>query len=684
MPLRSEAEALLERLTGTPGASFRDGQAEAIAHLVEARGRVLVVQRTGWGKSAVYFIATRLLRDRGAGATVLISPLLALMRNQLQMAERAGVRAATINSDNRDEWSEIEASIRAGAIDLLLISPERLNNIGFRANVLPELLRTTGLLVVDEAHCISDWGHDFRPDYRRIARIIDALPGGVPVLCTTATANDRVVADIVDQLGSDLAVHRGTLDRESLSLAVVDAPDPALRLAYLAEQIPKLPGSGIVYCLTIDDTRRVAGWLRARGIDAVAYSGQTDSDERVRIEERLLANEVKVVCATSALGMGFDKPDLHFVLHYQDPGSPIAYYQQVGRAGRGVDRSYGILLRGHEDVDIQDHFIETAFPSQPDAEAVVALLAEADGPVKLAQLESEVNVRKGRLESMLKILEVEDVVARVDGGWTRTPTPWTYPVDRIAHVTEQRRVEQRAMREYASTDGCRMLFLRTLLDDRDASPCGRCDRCRGTSISLDAIPPSLVAEAGSYLRDAALTIEQRKTWGFALESPRGKIPPELQHEPGRALCVRGDGGWGPVLRSAGDHLPEELLDALEKLVRRWSPPVEWLTTVPSDRHGALLDDVAARLAERLALPVVGALRRTRDAPSQREMSNSTQQLRNVLGALTVDERVDLPPGPVLLLDDLVDSRWTFTVAAAALLGVGTGPVHPLALATAFG
>ena len=683
MPSRTEAEALLERLTGIPGASFRAGQAEAIEHLVDARGRVLVVQRTGWGKSAVYFIATRLLRDRGAGATVLISPLLALMRNQLQMAERAGVRAATINSDNRDEWSEIESSIERGEVDLLLISPERLNNPTFRANVLPELLRTTGLLVVDEAHCISDWGHDFRPDYRRIARIIDALPDGVPVLCTTATANDRVVDDIVEQLGNDLAVHRGTLDRESLSLAVVDAPDPALRLAYLAEQIPKLPGSGIVYCLTIDDTRRVAGWLRSRGVDAVAYSGQTDSDERVRIEERLLANEVKVVCATSALGMGFDKPDLHFVLHYQDPGSPIAYYQQVGRAGRGVDRSYGILLRGHEDVDIQDHFIETAFPSQHDAEAVVALLAASDAPVKLAQLESEVNVRKGRLEAMLKILEVDDVVARVDGGWVRTPTPWTYPVERIAHVTEQRRVEQRAMREYASTDGCRMLFLRALLDDRDAAPCGRCDRCRGTSISLD-LPASLVAEAGSYLRDAALTIEPRKTWGFALESPRGKISVELQPQEGRALCVRGDGGWGPVLRAAGDQLPEELLDALEKLVRRWSPPVEWLTTVPSDRRGALLDDVVARLGERLGLPVISVLRRTRDAPSQREMANSTQQLRNVLGALAVDERVDVPRGPVLLLDDLVDSRWTSTVASAALLGAGSGPVHPLALATAFG
>src|SRR4051794_19143848 len=679
MPIRDDAEALLGRLTGSPSPEFRDGQWEAIAHLVERRGRVLVVQRTGWGKSAVYFIATRLLRDRGAGATVLISPLLALMRNQLQMADRAGVRAATINSDNRDEWEGIESAIKGGDIDLLLISPERLNNTTFRANVLPQLLDETGLLVVDEAHCISDWGHDFRPDYRRIARIIDALPDGVPVLCTTATANDRVVADIVEQLGRDLAVHRGTLDRESLSLAVVDAPDPAVRLAYLAEQIPKLPGSGIVYCLTIDDTRRVAAWLRSRGIDALAYSGQTDSAERIQIEERLLANEVKVVCATSALGMGFDKPDLHFVIHYQDPGSPIAYYQQVGRAGRGVAKSYGILLRGHEDVDIQDHFIDTAFPSQRDAETVVSFLDDAGGPVKLAQLEGEVNVRKSRLEGMLKILEVEDVVARVDGGWARTPQPWTYPVDRNANVTEQRRVEQRAMREYASTDGCRMVFLRTLLDDTSVVPCGRCDRCRGTSVKLD-FPPSLVAEAGSFLRDIALTIEPRKTWGFSLESPRGKIPPELQLAEGRALCVRGDGGWGQVLRAAGDALPDELLDAIEKLVRRWQPEVEWLTTVPSDRRGVLLDDVAARLGERLGLPVVSALRRTRAMPSQRDMENTTQQLRSVLGAFEVD--ADVPRGPVLLLDDLVDSRWTITVAGIALRDAGSGAVHPLALAKA--
>ncbi|MEA3020341.1 MAG: ATP-dependent helicase RecQ, partial [Actinomycetota bacterium] len=519
--------------------------------------------------------------------------------------------------------------------------------------------------------------------YRRIQRVLEALPSGVPVLCTTATANDRVVGDIVDQLGSDLLVSRGTLDRESLALAVVDAPDPAVRLAYLAEQIPKLPGSGIVYCLTIGDTERVARWLRARGIDAVAYSGQTDSDERVQIEERLLANEVKVVCATSALGMGFDKPDLPFVIHYQDPGSPIAYYQQVGRAGRGVPKAYGILLRGHEDVDIQDHFIETAFPSQADAESVVELLEDAEEPVKLATIEGAVNVRRGRLEGMLKILEVDDVVERVDGSWRRTKEPWTYPVERTARVTEQRRVEQRAMREYATTDGCRMVFLRSLLDDTSVVACGRCDRCRGTTVKLD-FPPALVAEAGSFLRDVALTIEPRKTWGFSLESPRGKIPAELQVCEGRALCVRGDGGWGQVLRAAGDALPDELLDAIRTLVARWQPDPAptWITQMPSDRNGARLDDVVRRLGERLSLPVVDALVRTRTADSQQGMENSSQQLRNVLGAFAVDGA--LPAGPVLLVDDLVDSRWTVTVAGAALLDAGSGPVHPLALAKAFG
>jgi ATP-dependent DNA helicase RecQ len=684
MTLRDEADELLRRLTARPDAVFHDGQWEAIETLVGDRRRALVVQRTGWGKSAVYFIATRLLRDRGAGATVLVSPLLALMRNQIEAAARLGVRAATINSTNRDEWAEIESRIAAGEVDVLLISPERLNNRQFRLDVLPDLVSSVGLFVVDEAHCISDWGHDFRPDYRRIQRVLELLPASVPVLCTTATANDRVVGDIVDQLGDDLQVVRGPLERESLQLAVLDLPDPAVRMAWLARHIPELPGCGIVYCLTVNDAHRLTEWLQRAGIDAVAYTGQGDNDDRIEIERRLLANELKVVVATSALGMGFDKPDLAFVVHFQSPGSPIAYYQQVGRAGRALESAHGILLRGHEDADIQDWFIRTAFPPQEQAEAIVALLAASDEPVPLGELEAAVNARRSRLEAMLKVLDVEGAVEQADKGWRRTPQEWTYPAERVSRVTAQRRSEQAAMHDYAAVPGCRMVFLRALLDDPAGAPCGRCDRCTG--VLLDpAVPPALVAEAGAFLRSAKLTIEPRKQW--VRGGSRTTIPVDRRAEVGRALCVLGDGGWGSVVRqarAAGDPYPDELVAAALGVIAGWQPlpALTWVTSVPSVSSPEVLPGFARRVAAGLGLPYVDALRRVRAGRPQAEMANSVQQLRNVEGAFEASGAS--PGGPVLLLDDLVDSGWTLTVVAAVLRATGVEAIHPYGLATATG
>ena len=683
--LRDDAEALLRELTGNPGAAFREGQWEAIDALVTDRRRALVVQRTGWGKSAVYFIATRLLRDRGAGATVLISPLLALIRNQIEAAERLGVHAVTINSENPDDWEAIEQQVAAGEVDVLLISPERLNNPRFRTDVLPGLIRAVGLFVVDEAHCISDWGHDFRPDYRRISRVLDTLPAGVPVLCTTATANDRVVDDIVEQLGDDLTVSRGTLDRESLELAVLDLADPAARLAWLAETIPTLPGTGIVYCLTVGDTERVAGFLRTRGIDAAAYSGGgTDTGERQRIEQALLANEVKVVVATSALGMGFDKADLTFVVHFQSPGSPIAYYQQVGRAGRGVDRALGYLLRGHEDVDIQDWFIKTAFPPQEKADAIVELLTERGGPVSIMEIEATVNARRSRIEGMLKVLDVDGAVERVGGKWQRTAQEWTYPQERVERVTAHRRAEQQAMHDYAAIDSCRMAFLRAQLDDPAAGPCGRCDRCTGQALSPD-VPAEVVAKAIAYLRGAQLEIEPRKQWPSGLGTPSGKIATERQPAMGRALSVNGDGGWGTIVRRCirrDEPVPDELVDAAAKVVTGWSPEPApaWVTSIPIASGSQLVTDFAARLADRLGLPHHDVLRRTRPGRPQAEMENSAQQVGNVFGAFTIEG--SSPDGPVLLIDDTVDSRWTLTVVGGLLLGAGAPAVHPFVLAKA--
>ena len=506
-----------------PGTEPRPHQLEAIEAVAIRRVRLLLVQRTGWGKSAVYFIATRLLRDRDAGPTLLVSPLLALMRNQMEMAGRVGVRADTINSTNPGDFPELLERLERDEIDLLLVSPERFNNDRFRTEMLPTLAKGAGLLVIDEAHCISDWGHDFRPDYRRIIRVLELLPRGVPVLCTTATANDRVVEDVVAQLGRDLEVMRGTLDRESLSLSVLRIPEQAKRMAWLAERISSFEGSGVVYTLTVADTTRVAGFLRSQGIDAHAYSGETEHEERLELEERLLTNDLKCLVATSALGMGFDKPDLGFVVHYQSPGSPIAYYQQVGRAGRALEHAPAALLSGVEDSDIQDFFIETAFPPRQVAESVVRFLEEEARPVKRDEVLALVNVKPSRLEGMLKILEVDGAVERVEGGYRRTLAAWEYPDERVRLVTEQRRVEQAAMAEYVQTGECLMAFLRRLLDDLEAAPCGRCANCTG-EIPSDVVDPVLVDAARTHLRTANLMLEPRKRWPHGLQRIQGAIP----------------------------------------------------------------------------------------------------------------------------------------------------------------
>jgi ATP-dependent DNA helicase RecQ len=680
--------ALLRVLTGNPAAEFHTDQWAAIEQVVVDRSRLLVVQRTGWGKSAVYFIATRMLRDAGAGPTLLVSPLLALMRNQIQSAERAGVRAATVNSQNRDDWQSVANAVSAGDVDILLVSPERLNNIQFRRDVLPELVRTAGLLVIDEAHCISDWGHDFRPDYRRLTRVIEMLPPTVPVLCTTATANDRVIEDIRSQLGSTLTVLRGTLDRASLRLGVVPARSHAERLAWLAAFVASIAGTGIVYCLTIADTDRVAEWLRSQGIDAVAYSGSSDDGARIEVEDRLLSNDVKVVVATSALGMGFDKPDISFVIHYQSPGSTIAYYQQVGRAGRSVADSVGVMLVGAEDDDIHAYFRDIAFPDEAKSSAVLSFLASRPAPASSAAIEGEVNIRRGRLEAMLKVLAVEGAVENVVGGWVRTAMPWAYDRERVAAVTARRNLERARIREYAAITSCRMLFLRADLDDANAAPCGRCDNCTGVRFDMPR-SPALVDAALRFLRKQDVVIDARRQWPVGVPGHTGRIPPNQQLKEGRALSLSGDGGWGTEVRhlltrdselasgfpSTSTAVSEDLLDAVAALFERWKPPVTWATYVPSSR--GLVADFAARLAARLGLPLHAVITRVAVRKPQSEMENSTQQARNVVGAFAISS--SLPSGPALLVDDTIDSGWTLTTLATQLTQSGASAVYPLVL-----
>src|SRR4051794_41089556 len=625
----TRAEQHLQALAG-PEAQFREHQLDAVRDLVEDRARVLCVQRTGWGKSAVYFVATALLREAGAGPTLIVSPLLALMRNQIAAAQRLGIRAHTVNSTNRDAWDEVAALLQADAVDLLLISPERLNNPQFRETMLPAFAERVGLLVVDEAHCISDWGHDFRPDYRRIADVLERLPAGVAVLGTTATANDRVVGDVAEQLArggtEPLRTYRGPLGRRALRLEVVELPAPADRLAWLARWLPELPGSGIVYTLTKRDADAVADWLNARGIAAEAYSGEVDPDARVAVEDRLLRNDVKAVVATSALGMGYDKADLGFVVHFQAPGSVIAYYQQVGRAGRGVDHAAGVLLRGAEDRRIQDFFIEQAFPRREQVDAVLAHLGAATDGATTAELMGVVNLGRGRLEAMLKVLDVEGAVARRGTRWIARPEAgWTYDAERYAAVTELRRREQAAMARLGADGRCLMRALQEELDDPDPADCGRCAVCVGPR--FDGPPdPELVRAAALHLRARPLAVEAKKMAPDA-EGRMRKIPDDARVEDGRSLARMGDGGWDALVQAGrrdGAFAPE-LADAAAELVRGWGVAPAWVTAVPSARTAALVPDFAAAVAERLGLPYVTAVSRAEDRPPQREMANAVAQ-----------------------------------------------------------
>ncbi|HEY2769630.1 MAG TPA: RecQ family ATP-dependent DNA helicase [Solirubrobacteraceae bacterium] len=676
----------LRLLTGDPGAHFRESQLEAVSDIVADRARVLCVQRTGWGKSAVYFIATSLLRDEGAGPTLIISPLLALMRNQIAAAERLGLRAHTINSTNRDEWDAVRDELATGAIDLLLISPERLNNPRFRDEMLPLFASSVGLLVIDEAHCISDWGHDFRPDYRRVRDMLLALPPEVAVLGTTATANDRVVADVVEQLGvgssgDALRTYRGPLARSSLRLEVLELPRPAERLAWLASTLPSLPGSGIVYTLTKRDAEQVAAFLSAQGIPALAYSGEQETAFRVETEERLLRNEVKAVVATSALGMGYDKADLEFVVHYQAPGSVISYYQQIGRAGRGVDHAEIVLLRGVEDRRIQDFFIEQAFP---DRDRVAAVLDDLSGAGERGRTSREllavVNIGLGRLEAMLKILDVEGAVTRDRTRWVLVPgSDWEYDAERYAAVTALRREEQAAMAAFGSDGRCLMRTLQEQLDDPSPSDCGRCSVCAGPRFAA-ALDPALVEAAGRHLRSRPIELEVKKMAPDEAGSMR-KIPVDVLLEPGRAIARFGDGGWWPAVSRGleSGEFEEDVVAALADAVRGVGVGVDWVTSVPSVPLGDTLARLGSRVADALGVPYVSLVARVAERPPQREMANAAQQAANVRGAFRV---VESPPAGVgVLLDDRRMSGWTLAMVGGQLRRAGATAIVPLALAT---
>jgi ATP-dependent DNA helicase RecQ len=605
------------------------------------------------------------------------------MRNQILQAERMGVRAVTINSNNHDDWEQVEAAIRENEVDILLISPERLANERFQTEVLASVAPRIALLVIDEAHCISDWGHDFRPHYRLIERIVKTLPANLRLLATTATANDRVISDLKEVLGPNLTISRGDLNRPSLRLQTIRLASQSERLAWLATQVGALSGNGIIYTLTVHDANRVADWLRSQGLNVESYTGET-GERREELENALLENRVKALVATTALGMGFDKPDLGFVIHYQTPGSVIAYYQQVGRAGRALDTAYGVLLSGEEETDITNYFIENAFPTREDVNLVLGALHATPRGLSVPELLNRLNLSKSRIEKTIALLSLESPapIVKQDLKWQLTPATLSEGFwKRADRLTALRHDEQQQMQQYVCLASGHMEFLIRALDGNPVNV---------RPPNLPTLPtttdPALVQAAVAFLRRTSLPIEQRRQWpagGLPFMHQSGRIQPECQAQQGKALCIWGDAGWGQLVRQGkyqNNRFADELVEACTDLVRNWNPEPSptWVTCIPSRRHPDLVPDFARRLAASLGLSFYAVLEKTDERPQQKSMANSSQQARNVDGSLSIIGS-NLPTGPVLLIDDMVDSRWTLTIATWLLRSQGSGEVFPLAL-----
>ena len=700
---RASAEAATVRVLAAlagPDATPKPDQLAAVHVVAVQRRRALVVQATGWGKSLVYLATAAAVREAGDGPVLVVSPLLALMRDQVSAAARAGLVAVSLNSTNTNDWESTEALLLDDGVDILFVSPERLANPRVGDRILRVLLDRLGALVIDEAHCISDWGFDFRPDYQRLARLMASRPD-LPVLATTATANSRVTNDVAAQLGDDTVVLRGPLARASLTLAVVPGLGALQRYAWVADALRTLPGSGIVYALTVAEAERLAAFLSdtlaPQGFRIAAYTGQMETEAREQVEHDLRDNTLKAVVATSALGMGYDKPDLAFCIHVGSPSSPVAYYQQVGRAGRALPDAVAVLLPAETDSRLWDYFATANTPREDVVRKLLTALGSSAQPMSVPALEAETGIRRGRVEALLKVVAVDGAVTRVGSGWELTGTPWTFDAKRYAAIAESRKVEADLMRHYAAADGCLMGFLRIALDDitltEDPSDCGRCSYCTGRlpdALALTATPESVTA-AQVFCRGIDIPLEPRKMWPSGMPGRRGRIPGALLPAVGRALAFADDPGWSDLVGHlvADDdrgfvldvEAPDEVIEALTAVLARWTR--DWpdrpvaVVPVPSRTRPLLIASMARRLAEVGRLPVVDLF----ELVGPRPLSGLASGAR----AAAVDSSIRLvpgaivPTGPLLLIDDICASGWTLTIASALLRDAGSGDILPMVL-----
>lgn len=679
-----ELLSVLKRYYGKH-AEFREGQEEAIRHVLEGK-RTLVVQRTGWGKSLVYFLATKIIRMRTDKITLIISPLLALMNNQIESAGKLKMQVKTINSENKEEWDSVMEEVNQNQVDALIISPERLANDSFKKILSEKLAVNIGLFVIDEAHCISDWGHDFRPDYRRIVDIVKLLPPNIPILATTATANNRVVNDIKAQLGNDILISRGALMRKSLAIQVIKLNSKEERLAWLSNNVNKIPGTGIIYCLTVNDCKLVEKWLKENNISCESYYAAVKKEDKIEIIDKFMNNRIKVLAATVAFGMGFDKGDISFVVHFQKPGNIVAYYQQIGRAGRAIDRAYAILFCGNEDDEINNYFIDSAFPTEEIMNEVIGLAMQHPG-LKIADFERNINMNPKKIKNCIKYLLVNGDIYKDGSSYYKTPKIWKPDLERSAGITAIRKKELKQMNQFVNISGCYMKYIADALDDAESKPCGCCANCRHQNIFGTEVSREDSIKIQAFIKNDFNNIEPGKKWPVGVKiSDKNIIPSDMQCEIGRVLCNYGDAGWGRHVADCKYKkgvFDEQLIDASVRLLKSFVTEnnIKWVTDIPSIRRPGLVKNLAVKIAGKLGLPYGETIIKIINNRCQKELNNSYFQFKNAWDSFQV---VNVWSGNVLLIDDMVDSRWTFTVCGYKLKENGCGKVFTYALANTAG
>lgn len=654
-------------------AIFRDGQYEAIESVFTHK-RSLVVQRTGWGKSLVYFMSTKINRENGAGFTIVISPLLVLMKNQFEAANKLGLNCCILNSETKDKRKIDIEGIKRNQYDLVFITPETLfsNEI---YNELPNF--RIGLFVIDEAHCISDWGHDFRLEYCKLNQVIKILPSQVPILATTATANNRVVADLEKQLGSNVYISRGCLHRESLAIQVLRMKDKAERYAWILKNINSLPGSGIIYCLTTNDCDYLAEFLSKNGILAESYHASLEQDRCQEIEKRFYHNKIKVIVATIKLGMGYDKEDIGFIIHFQRPANIVNYYQQIGRAGRNIDYANIFLMSGKEDEEIHDYFINTAFPTFEEAQEVVDLL-ENISDLTLGFIQSRINIKKNRLAKTLIFLENEGIIFKDKSKYSRSTKKFVYNKDYYNSIIEIRRKEQEDMRKLIKNDICYSKFIINSLDDMTDIKCGKCSNCLGKEIISSKLTIDEKQKAAEYINSKTLAIIPRKQWATTSKTKQTKI--EFQNEIGICLSKYGDVGYGEIIKNCKTNKIDYPIEIVNRSVEVLKPlikehNIKYATYVPSLRND-MFAKFAKKVVAECGIKLIEPIKKVSNW-QQKTMQNSSHQCYNALISYEVNSA--LPKEPIILMDDMVDSKWTLTVCGYKLRENGCTAVYPFAL-----